>query len=52
MGALLALVSNTILGVMLMNTPLIHGGLTAALSISTTVQMIYLLARLRQKIAR
>jgi putative peptidoglycan lipid II flippase len=49
-GALLALVSNTVIGSLLMNTPLLHGGLTAALSISTTVQMAYLLVCLRRKI--
>ena len=48
-GALLALVVNIIAGYLLMNTVLEHAGLTLALSISSAVQVIFLLFLLNKK---
>ena len=51
-GATLALVLNMALGAVLMRTGLRHAGLTLALSLSTTIQVVYLVAMLRRKIGR
>jgi len=51
-GATMALVSNTVLGYFLMDTGLKHAGLMLALSISTTLQVVFLMIMLRRKIGR
>ena len=51
-GAILALLLNLGAGIFLMNTPLKHAGLTLALSISSSAQVILLIFLLRKKIGK